>query len=503
MLRRFLHNTAISAVAYGLAGVLGLLAVGLIAKSYGLAVLGLIVLVRTFLPSGFLSLVDFGVSEITTQAVARGRIGDWTVASEKVSLVTLIAAVTGITAGAALWVAAVPLAAIFKVAPAQADAFVSILTMTAFVLPIAFLGLVAEGMLKGFEEYGWLRLTEVGGNALYVAAVYLAVWRGAPFESVAYSYLAITIVAKYVVLAVVTCLVARPTPLRLVAWGSDSRRDVLHRCWLMFNSRIVGVLQHTLAPLAIGVLFSPVEVGSYDLITRLPRFLKAVMAPLYSAILPISARIEEMTDTRRLKMLGHSGVVFPAAIAFPVLFVVALFSKEILTLWVGPQNAEQWPWMVISLLVPATTILLGTGQTALIVRSDFLRFNNRVLYWQVLVQYLLIAITLAWFRGHAFIFGWAISHVLFAPVFARYMLIAMKLPGSLFWGQLVRHLVVAVILSALVAGCQFFVYPDTLIKLVIVGGISCLVAWGLSFLIILTRDERAMFGRFARTMTGR
>ena len=78
MLRRFVQNTAISAVAYALAGVLGLFAVGLIAKSYGLAVLGLIVLVRAFLPTGFLALVDFGVSETTTQAVARGRVGDWT-----------------------------------------------------------------------------------------------------------------------------------------------------------------------------------------------------------------------------------------------------------------------------------------------------------------------------------------------------------------------------------------------------------------------------------------
>jgi hypothetical protein len=86
VLRRFLHNTAISAVAYGVAGVLGLLAVGVIARSYGLAVLGLIVLVRAFLPTGFLALVDLGVTEITTLAVARGRVGDWAMASGKVSL---------------------------------------------------------------------------------------------------------------------------------------------------------------------------------------------------------------------------------------------------------------------------------------------------------------------------------------------------------------------------------------------------------------------------------
>ncbi len=102
VLRRFLHNTAISAVAYGLAGVLGLFAVGLIARSYGLAVLGLLVLLRAFLPTGFLALVDLGVSENTTQAVARGRVGDWALASEKLSLRPLVAGATGVIWGAAL-----------------------------------------------------------------------------------------------------------------------------------------------------------------------------------------------------------------------------------------------------------------------------------------------------------------------------------------------------------------------------------------------------------------
>ena len=157
------------------------------------------------------------------------------------------------------------------------------------MLPIAFLGLVAEGALKGFEQYGWLRLTEVGGNVLYVAAVYALVWEGAPFEWIAYSYLAVT-VAKYLVLAGVVSRAASVTSLRVCSWTAVNRRHVLHRCWLMLNNRIAGILQQPLVPLAIGALFGPAEVGTYDLITRLPRFLKTTMAPLHSAILPISTQ---------------------------------------------------------------------------------------------------------------------------------------------------------------------------------------------------------------------
>lgn len=502
MLRRFLHNTAISAVAYGVAGVLGLLAVGVIARSYGLTVLGLIVLVRAFLPTGFLALVDLGVTEITTLAVARGRVGDWAVASGKVSLLTVVAGATGIVSGIALWIAAAPLATIFKVAPDQTEVFVSILRVTALMLPIAFLGLVAEGALKGFEEYGWLRLTEVGGNALYVVSVYVAVWRGAAFEWVAYSYLAMT-VAKYLVLAVVVYLMARGTPLRFGRWSAESRRDVFHRCWLMFNNRIAGILQMTLIPLAIGALYGPAEVGTYDLITRLPRFLKAVMAPLHSAILPISTHIEEATDTRRLQMLGRNGLVLPAAIVIPALVVVGLFSDDILKMWVGAQHADQGPWLALSLFVPAITVMLGAGQTALMVRSDFLRLNTRYLYLQVFTQYLVTALTLVWLRERAFILGWVVSFVVFAPVVAHRMLSFMSLPGSLFWEQVGRQAVVAAILSAAVATYKMYSSPESLAGLVIVGGLGCIAAWALSVALILSSSDRAMFGRFARAITQR
>ncbi len=502
MLRRFVQNTAISAVAYALAGVLGLLAVGLIAKSYGLAVLGLIVLSRAFLPTGFLALLDFGVSETTTQAVARGRIGDWVVTSEKVSLLAVIAAVIGVISGVLLWIAAVELASIFKVAPDQAGAFIAILRVTALALPIAFVGLIAEGTLKGFEQYGWLRMTEVGGNALYVAAVYVFVWRGAPFEWIAYSYLAM-IVAKHFVLGGIVCRAAFETSLRPRFWTASSRKDVFHRCWLMFNSRIAGTFQQTLVPLAIGALYGPAGVGSYDLITRLPRFLKTTMAPLHSAILPISTRIDEATDVRRLQILGRNGLVLPGAIIVPVLVVAALFSKEILNVWVGQQHSGQWPWLALSMLIPAITVMLGAGQTALMVRSDFLRFNTRLIYLQVVLQYLVTGLTLVWLRERAFILGWVVSCVAFAPVIAQHMLSHMKLPASLFWEQLGKHALVAIVLACLIVISKTFYDPGSLISLMIVGGLSCVVAWALSGAIILSGSDRAMFGRFARAIIPR
>jgi O-antigen/teichoic acid export membrane protein len=500
VLQRFLQNTAISAFAYGLAGVLGLFAVGVIARTYGLAILGLVVLARAFLPSGFLGMIDFGVSETTTLAVARGRIGDWHAASERVSLLALIAAITGVVSGFVLWIFAAQFAALFKVGPEHSEAFVAILTFTAAALPVAFLGLVAEGILKGFEYYGWLRLTEVSSNLAYVAAVYVIGQQQGEFRWLAYAYL-VTLVAKYLVLAIVVHRAARNSSLRWTAWTGSTRQEIAYRCWLMFNSRIGGTLQQPVPPLAIGALFGPAGVGNFDLITRLPRFLKATMAPLYSAILPVSTHIDETTDSRRLQILGRSGLVLPAAVVIPLLFVVALFSEDILRIWLGPEHTELWPWLTLSLCIPAVTAMLGVGQTALIVRADFLRINTRLTYYQVLLQYLLTGLFLYWFREKAFIIGWAISYVVLAPPIAHRMLLEMNLSTSLFWEQLARLAFVAVILVIFVTALKAFAAPSSLFGLMVDGGLSCAVAWGLSILIILSPDDRAMFGRFVRAVT--
>lgn len=502
MLRRFLHNTAISAVAFGLAGVLGLFSVGLIAKFYGLTVLGLIALSRAFLPSGFLALIDFGVSETTTQMVARGRLGDWAAASERVSFLTMVAAVTGLVSSVAMWFGAPALAVIFKVAPEEGPAFVSILKVTALITPLAFIGLIMEGALKGFEEYGWLRMTEVGGSLLYVAAIYLAIWNELSFEWIAYAYLA-TLVIKYLMLALIVAMAARRSKLRFSSWSPETRYDLVHRGWLMFNARIGGVLQQIVIPLAIGAMYGPAQVGAYDLLMRLPRFLKAVLSPLFSAILPISAHLDEQTDVRRLKILGRNSFVLPAAIVVPILVLIALYSEEILTVWVGPQSAEQWPWLALALVVPAANAMINAGQTALMVRADFMRFANRFLYSQVLVQYAVTALTLHWFQDRAFILGWVVSYVTLTPVLAHRMFKLMALPRRLFWQHVARQVLVAAILTVLVLLYKTYLTPATLSALIVAGAIGCIAAWTLSLSLILSRSDRAMFGKFARAMTPR
>ena len=66
---------------------------------------------------------------------------------------------------------------------------------------------------------------------------------------------------------------------------------------------------------------------------------------------------------REATLVGRSarGLAVAWLAVAPVLVVIALFSKEILTVWVGPQHADQWPWLALSLFVPVLSLMLGAG----------------------------------------------------------------------------------------------------------------------------------------------
>ena len=73
MLAGLVHNTALTVTAYTTSALLNLCLVPFIVRAYGLHDYGLIVLARLLLPTGFMALLDLGVSETGTLVIARAR----------------------------------------------------------------------------------------------------------------------------------------------------------------------------------------------------------------------------------------------------------------------------------------------------------------------------------------------------------------------------------------------------------------------------------------------
>src|SRR5580692_4112869 len=147
MLKRLVQNTVMSALVFGGVAVLGVVVIPIIIRTWGVTEFGLIVLARLFLPNGLVGIIDFGLSEVTTQVVARAREHrDWAVAGSQLLLLTIVSVLLAAALSGLTWLALPVIVAWFKVEPAHVDSFTDILRYTAIANLLLFPALVWEGI---------------------------------------------------------------------------------------------------------------------------------------------------------------------------------------------------------------------------------------------------------------------------------------------------------------------------------------------------------------------
>ena len=500
MLARLARNTALSAIAFGVNGLVGLALVPVVVGAYGLAQFGLIILSRTLMPAGALGVLDFGVAETATQAVGRARgSGDWHRAGEHIGmLITLSVAVGALIAGIIV-VAAPGLGAVFGVAAAERESFVGILVVTGLVLAVFFPGLVAEGVVKGFERFGALRAIEVLATLGYAAATLLGIRLGFSYAAVAYAYLG-AMLARYLALAVIAALEMRRAGLRPRRWSKPSRDDVLRRSSLMFQSKMLGTLQMPVPPLLIGALLGPAAVGLYEIITRLPRFLKSTLSLLASAVLPVAARLEGRGAHDQLRNLGLKSFWLVPFVTFPVLFAAAGLARPILEAWMGPQLAAHWPWMAVMLLFPILQVVMFVSQAALQVRPQYMARANRVSAIGIAIQFAVSLVFIQPLGPMSFVLGVALAGVATFPFHLRLVAQSLEVkPGSL-WRPVLTHGALAFVMAAGLALIDRSTAGLGLLGLGAVFGAALLAYWAVAYVVVLEEAARTLVGRLASSL---
>jgi O-antigen/teichoic acid export membrane protein len=501
VLSGLVRNTAVSAVAYTAVAAVNLLLVSVLVGAYGLEAYGLLVVSRVFLPSGF-AIADFGLSETATVIVARARAaGAWLSASRQITWLLGLSLVIAVVLGALLLAVSSAMAGWLHVAEELRPEFVRLTRITAASLLVFYPALLLEGMIKGYERYTLLRALEVVTTIAYAVGAVLAIRYGYSYVAVAYLFLAST-AAKYVVLAICAVPLFRHIALRF-AWSDvESRRVVWQRSTLMVHNKVLGALQTQLPPLAIGLIVGAAGAGMYDVLTRVPRAVKSVLALLTAALLPISARLDASGDHDRLRALGSAGFSMVPAIAFPALVGLAVFSPELLRVWLGPDLVSYWPWLAMMFAVPALNTVLTFGHTMMQVRPGFLAANNRITTVQIAAQYGVALALTPWLRERAFIAGQVASVLLAFPAQLRLQLDEQGIGRGAVYTVLGKHAAIAAMLAgtmAIMKRNDAIQSAGTLLASYLVW---CTAYWAMSYMLTLSRSDRVHVHRVVRAALG-
>lgn len=498
MFRRLVVNIAISAVAFFFISAVGILLTPILVHGYGMAAFGLIGLARLFLPTGMLALIDFGVSEVAIQATARAREdGAWRRCASHLTLLTAGSLVMGVMAAILLSTTAFGLADVLNAPPALYHGFAQALLATALCLPLLFLSLGAEGVIKGFERYGWIRTLEVGSNLLYAALALTAVYRNLPFQAVCYAYL-IAQSARALVAISLAILTLRYQKLAPVRWSREDRCEVIARCRQIAYGRLLGSLQSQSPPLLIAILWGAAAAGVYDVLSRLPRFAKSVLGLINSTLLPVAVRLDASANHEGVRRLGETGLLIISLATFPAITASIFFSREILALWIGPQLAADWGWQSLMFLTPALMSIVGFGSNALLGRLNLTRRLNRVTTVQVILQLILSLSLTHLLQEKSFILGQVLSLCITFPWSMRIIIAAQGLTYRIFlWLAQTAGVAAALAASFGLAGGR----PESVIQLGLFGAAWMVAATAILWWLLPTSEERSALTRIAMVLS--
>jgi O-antigen/teichoic acid export membrane protein len=487
MLRSIFHNIAISAGAFLAVSIVGLLLVPILIGAYGIVGFGTIVLARLFLPTAAMGVLDFGFGETATQAIARARSdGDWARGCRLLRMSALVAACIGAVAGLALLVFSPSLPAWLRVAPNEQQSMQLVLQVTAALLPLQFISLVLEGIIKGFERFSVLRSIEVVAALSYAALVLVVVHSDGSVYMACYAFM-VSLLIRSTIASIFATVALRPhwkwmrgTTLEEQGWFFTMTRN-------MAVNKVLGASQTQLAPLLIGLFFGPAGAGTYEALSRLPRAIKSVLGLLSTTVLPVAARLESAADTRGMQRLGQAGILIVGVVAMPPVLAAMVFSKPLLYLWIGSELADLWAWQALMFLIPAMTVLLSFGGTALLVRSRVTSIMNRWTALQVFVQFLFAVVAAKWLSERAFILGQVLAVAMtFVP---QLRLVCSELGVSRAVLQRLLNVIVALVVQACLV---WFIVPFITTWTLLVLGMLLLtmLGWITGFRLGLIPEQR-------------
>jgi O-antigen/teichoic acid export membrane protein len=487
MLRSLVRNVAISAVAFFAVSVVGLLLVPVLIRQYGIAGFGYISIGRLFLPTAALGIFDFGFGENATQAVARARVDqDWARCSRMLGLVFGLAAAVGVAVAMVLAALAPKLPQWLSVSIEQQSALTHVFWVSAGMLPLLYVSLALEGVIKGFEHYVALRGLEVFTSLCYAGLVLGAVSLDLSANMVCYALLAAQGLRAGIG-AILAWRAWRPVAIRPARAQVEDRAAFRAQTKAMAANKLLGTTQTQLAPLLIGLMFGPVGVGTFDALSRLPRAAKAVLGLLSSTILPIAARLESAADAKGLRRLGQAGVLMIGLATLPPLAATMAFSEPLLHAWVGPDLAALAIWQAAMFVVPALSVLLSFGGTALLVRPDVVAAMNRLTLVQLALQFGLALAAAHWLQERAFILGQVCAVTLTFIPLIRLICRELDVPERVF-AQLGVLLAVLVALGLPAAWFASAIRGWPTLGLTMLGW--TLLCWVICFRLVLTTQQR-------------
>lgn len=159
---------------------------------------------------------------------------------------------------------------------------------------------------------------------------------------------------------------------------------------------LVTILLTQLDKIILSKMLTLEMFAYYMLAFNVANALHNLVTPISSALFPKFTQIVALGEKAKLAILYHQGCQLLSVLVLPAAITIAIFSKEILTLWLGDTEATQNAYQILTLL------MIGTALNALMTLPYTLQLAygwTKLAFYKNVIAVILLVPLMVWMVG--------------------------------------------------------------------------------------------------------
>ncbi len=493
MKEKVLKNTVYCGLSTFVTGLIGLLLLPFMVRQVGKVEYGLVGIVSIFAMSGYVSLLEMGFQAAIARYVARYYEREQ---YQKIShLVTsTLALFFGIGVGLALigiMLAGIIQRDVFAVPQMYQDSFRYALWFVFISYLFQFPCIVYAGLLEGLQRFDMLKGGELATTLLQAVGIVVLLLKGVGYLAIVGCTLG-CLLLRFAIYAYWSHRILPCPALRRSQLSLDAIREVWSMTKFLSIGKVASLIYHSTPRVIVGAFMGPVAMTSFEMIVRLPRFIKTGLGFLNAAVMPAASTLQARGDERALQALYIRGLKYQLVIVVPLLSGLLFLAGPFLVSWAGSDFSEltgllrlMFLWnCVYPFFSYGASILLGMNRRV----KELTAFSVACAALSIVVSLVFVKRAGLW----AVVGGYVIGLVGLFPIPLTLALRELDIRGRKVLTEFLGIAKFAVVPLVIVWGINQLWDRQALAVVIVKLAIWCLCYWALLFWLVLRPEERTM-----------
>jgi len=490
--KKIIKNSLYSAFSSLSSGIIYFFLLPFILSKIGAMEYGLVGISNIFSMSGYVSLLELGFQSSISKYVSEynAKKEDRKIKEIVTSSLIIFICLSIIFCLLGFFLSGILVEKVLSIPEEYRSSFKTALVLVFISYLFQFPAVVYAGLFEGLQRFDILKGCQIFIAVFTAAGIILSL-------SMKYNYMAIivvTLLGSALQLLVYIYMSFKITPLvaiRLKYFSLNSIREIWAISKYISIGKISSIIYHNTPRLLIGMLLNPVIMTSYEIVTRLPKFLKVSLGFINAVVMPAASEVAALDRKENLQKLFSQGIRILQFLMFPIILGVIFYSEQFLYVWVGREFIHL-KWLLILMLIWNLMVsYISYGGSILLGMNSRVKTTTALSVAGTVLSIIVTLILARSFQLEGIIIGYVLGTVVVLPLYLKIYLQELQLEIVPFVKEVFSYLVVVIapifvslIIDNLILDNNVYTF---LLKMII----WCFVYWIVEYFVVLNAQDRS------------